>query len=87
MNGGRPLTESKKTRDGELQRIDALTCAGFPKAFLTPLTALHNGRDDFLDACAALWTAGRIYRGTAKRLPSAEKLERDEHGLDMAIWL
>jgi predicted RNase H-like nuclease len=58
-----------------------------PKAFLTLLSALRSGRDDFLDACAALWTAERIYRGAAERLPSAEKPERDERGLDMAIWL
>jgi predicted RNase H-like nuclease len=86
MNEGRPLTESKKTRGGERQRIGALKHAGFPKALLTPLNSLHSGRDDFLDACAALWTAERIYRGAAKRLPSAEKPECDEHSLDMAIW-
>ena len=84
MNGGGPLIESKKTRDGERQRIGALTRSGFPKAFLIPLTALRSGRDDFLDACAALWTAERIYRGIAKRLP--DEPERDERGLDMAIW-
>jgi predicted RNase H-like nuclease len=84
MNGGRPLTENKKTRDGQHQRIGTLTRSGFPKAFLASLTTLSTGRDDFLDACAALWTAERIYRGIAKRLP--DESERDARGLDMAIW-
>jgi predicted RNase H-like nuclease len=86
MNGGRPLTHSKKTPVGERQRIKALRENGFPASFLVRLSTLRSGRDDFLDACAALWTAERIYRGVAKRLPRAEKLERDKHGLDMAIW-
>jgi predicted RNase H-like nuclease len=84
MNAGRPLTENKETPDGERQRIGALKRSGFPEAFLAPLTALRSGRDDFLDACAALWTADRIYRGIARRLP--DKTERDERGLDIAIW-
>jgi predicted RNase H-like nuclease len=78
---------SKKTPDGERQRIGALKSVGFPGAFLATLKKLRSARDDFLDACAALWTAARIYNGVAKRLPNAEKLERDEHGLDMAIWI
>src|SRR4029079_5896028 len=86
MNAGQPLIHSKKTADGQRQRVSALKHAGFPKAFMTPLDSLRSGRDDFLDACAALWTAERIYRGIAKRLPSAEKPEHDERGLDMAIW-
>lgn len=44
----------------------------------------YTGRDDFLDACAALWTAGRTYRGIAKRIPDFP--ECDSRGLDMAIW-
>jgi predicted RNase H-like nuclease len=87
MNGGRPLKYRKKSSDGQHERVSALRHGGLPKTFLTPLSTLRSGRDDFLDACAALWTAERIYRGTAKRFPSADKLERNEHGLDMAIWL
>jgi hypothetical protein len=34
-----------------------------------------------------LWTADRIYRGIAKRIPHAEEAEFDGRGLDMAIWL
>jgi predicted RNase H-like nuclease len=87
MNGGEPLIQRKKTPDGERQRVSALKRGGFPESFLSPLRTLRSGRDDFLDACAALWTAERIYRGTtAKRIPSAGESEHDERGLDMAIW-
>ena len=72
MNGGRPLRYRKKTSDGQHERVNALKHGGFPKAFMTPLDSPRSGRDDFLDACAALWTAERIYRGIAKRLPSVD---------------
>lgn len=84
---GQPLILSKKTLGGQRQRVSALRQGGFPETFLNPLSTLRSGRDDFLDACAALWTAERIYRSIAKRIPSAEKPEHDERGLDMAIWL
>ena len=86
MNAGRPLNHRKKSPDGQCERVSALKHGGLPKAFLTPLNTLRSGRDDFLDACAALWTAERIHRGTAKRIPSAGESEHDERGLDMAIW-
>ena len=86
MNGGRPSMYKKKSSDGRHERVSALRHGGLPEAFLTPLSTIRSGRDDFLDACAALWTAERIYRGTAKRIPSTDKPERDERGLDMAIW-
>jgi predicted RNase H-like nuclease len=84
MNGEQPLTHHKKTTEGERQRIEVLMTISFPEPFLAKLGTLRGGRDDFLDACAALWTAQRIYRGIAKRLP--DKSERDQRGLDMAIW-
>jgi predicted RNase H-like nuclease len=86
MNGGQPLTHNKKTPVGERQRIKALKDNGFPGLFLNVLKTLRSGRDDFLDACAALWTAERIYRGIATRIPQAEQAEFDGRGLDMAIW-
>lgn len=87
MNGGHPVIQSKKTLDGERRRVSALTHAGFRETFLAPLSTLRSGRDDFLDACAGLWTADRIYRGIAKRIPHTEEAEFDLRGLDMAIWL
>jgi predicted RNase H-like nuclease len=82
---GLPLDYGKKTRAGERERIAALIAQGFPESLATTLPAgLRAGRDDFFDGCAALWTAERIYRGTAKRIPALS--ERDARGLDMAIW-
>ena len=86
MNGGQPLIQSKKTPDGERQRVSALKHGGFPETFLSPLSTLRSGRDDFLDACAALWTAQRIYVKRAKRIPNDGEQEYDARGLDMAIW-
>jgi predicted RNase H-like nuclease len=86
MNGGQPLTRSKKSPDAEHQRIKALRGNGFPESFLAALETLRSGRDDFLDACAALWTAQRIYRSVAKRIPKADEPEHDGRGIDMAIW-
>jgi len=82
---GRALVYGKKSSAGKRERIAALVGQGFPKSFVqTVPTGLRVGLDDFLDSCAALWTAERIYRGTAKRIPTI--IERDHHGLDMALW-
>jgi predicted RNase H-like nuclease len=81
---GRPLDHGKKTVLGEHERVTALIGVGFPETFLRETPGPRVGRDDFLDACAALWTAGRIYRGIAKRIPDFP--ECDSRGLDMAIW-
>jgi predicted RNase H-like nuclease len=51
---------------------------------------MHRGRalgakvDDVLDACVAAWTAERIARDEAKRLPCDPP--RDARGLRMEIW-
>jgi predicted RNase H-like nuclease len=82
---GRFLEFSKKTREGERERVAALIAGGFPTSYVTTVPSmLRVGRDDFLDACAALWTAERIYRGIAKRIPAI--IEYDTRGLDMAMW-
>jgi predicted RNase H-like nuclease len=82
---GRPLEHGKKTNLGEQEPVAALVVAGFAEKKVkdTP-TALRAGRTDFLDACAALWTAERILRGKAKRVPLLQ--EFDTRGLDMAMW-
>jgi predicted RNase H-like nuclease len=83
---GRPLDYSKKNCEGERERIAALIAGGFPEQFVrTVPEGLRAGRDDFLDACAALWTARRIYEGTAKHIPDI--IERDARGLAMAMWV
>ena len=82
---GRPLDYGKKTAAGERERTDALIAEGVPGHFVRTVSpGLAVRRDDFLDACAALWTAERIYRGVAKRIPAM--IERDSRGLDMAMW-
>ena len=85
MNDGAPMPFGKKSTDGEHARQTTLIHAGFPRQFIEGMAApLRVGRDDFLDACAAAWTARRIVSGNAKRLPATQKL--DERGLDQAIW-
>ena len=82
---GRTLDFGKKTPEGERERLEALIAQGFPESFMVAkLAGMRSGRDDFLDARAALWTATRIYLGTAQRIPVTA--ERDSRGLDMAIW-
>lgn len=41
-------------------------------------------RLDVLDACACLWTAGRLANGSAKKVPTG-KIQRDSRGLPMRI--
>lgn len=85
MNGRSPLPAGKKTLEGMLGRMDALEAQGFPSAFVRHLPAgLRVGRDDFLDACAALWTARRVKAAQAERLPTS--IDLDARGLDQAIW-
>jgi len=85
MNGGVPMSFSKSNGAGENERISALNQAGVPHDFVTEqLATLKSHRDDFIDACAAAWTAKRIFEARAERLP--RDVTRDSRGLDMAIW-
>jgi len=85
INDRAPMRFGKKSPEGEHGRKDALVASGFPREFVQQLPAnLRVGRDDFLDACAALWTARRIATGEAMRLPDV--VDHDERGLDQAIW-
>jgi predicted RNase H-like nuclease len=85
MNGRQPMRHAKKTGAGENDRIAALVQSGVSKTFLDKmLGVLRGGRDDFIDACAAAWTARRVFEGAAERLPN--KVVRDGRGLDMAMW-
>ncbi len=82
---GAPCEHSKKTQEGETERIDALKTVGFAADFLktetfTPLAAT---RDDFVDACACAWSAQRILFNAAEVLP--KEPARDANGLEMAI--
>ena len=71
MNGRCPMAFHKSLPGGESERIAALARNGVPGGFIEQhLRKLRSGRDDFLDACAAAWTALRIRRGTAGRFPA-----------------
>jgi predicted RNase H-like nuclease len=81
---GKSLSYSKKTEQGERERVDALA-KYFPISFVSNFPTKQGiSRDDYLDALAALWTAERICQGTAKRIP--DNVECDPRGLDMAMW-
>jgi predicted RNase H-like nuclease len=84
MNERRSMAHGKKTPAGQNDRKAALCRCGVPATFLDKVNNLRSGRDDFLDACAAAWTARRILGGVAERLPGI--LQRDSRGLDMAMW-
>lgn len=90
MNDETPLDQPKKVKSrpygpGLELRRRLLASQGFDPAFLdgpypsTPLASI----DDFLDACAAAWTAARLVTGTAQRLPAEPPV--DARGLRMEI--
>src|SRR5262245_48170184 len=84
--GGHPLCHAKKRAAGRRERL-ALVARELGAGAFAALRARHPrgdvADDDLLDACAALWTAERILRGEAGRLPAAPP--RDAHGLRMEI--
>jgi predicted RNase H-like nuclease len=90
MNRRQVLREPKK-RGGRLHgpgldlRRALLMAQGFSENFLSGATSQRGGAgaDDFLDACACAWTAARIFRGEAIRLPEVPPL--DAKGLRMEI--
>lgn len=85
MNEGVPPEEGKKTESGRRQRLTLLQrcLSGSAPAVARPRPR-GSAADDLLDALAVLWTAERIVRGEAMRLP--QEAERDERGLRMEIW-
>lgn len=90
MNGEQALDEPKKVKSrpyepGLALRRRLLAEGGFPATFLaeTHFRASAAGPDDFLDACACAWTAGRILAGTARTFPETPPL--DARGLRQEI--
>lgn len=90
MNGRQPLDEAKKVKSrpsepGLALRRRLLAAQGFAVGFLssTPFRPSAAGADDFLDACACAWTAGRILRGDALTFPEVPPL--DAKGLRQEI--
>ena len=89
--GGRPMPRSKKTATGRRDR-GRLVRRVFGRAFNDPVRlrlehgAGNLGLDDVLDAYALAYVADCIRRGTARRLPSLGRPQRDGRGLRMEIW-
>ena len=86
LKGGAGVQQPKRSAGGRALRQRLLRRAGFrgPTKALKAFRAKDVQPDDLLDACALLWSAARIARGEATRLPA--RPERDETGLAMEIW-
>lgn len=82
--GGHPMRNGKKTEAGYLERERLLL--GFREIVqeLERRRPSKLKKDDILDACAACWTANRIYQNTAVRIPTDPPL--DSKGLRMEMW-
>jgi predicted RNase H-like nuclease len=90
---GHPLQESKKTVAGRearlqvLEHIPSLFFHGIRTAYEHVLRTCKRADvapDDVLDAYVLLWTALRIWRAQACRVPSVPPV--DARGLRMEIW-
>ena len=85
VNGGRAFIESKKSKAGLKQRIQALS--RLYGAQVTELVEAHRSslvaRDDIVDAMVATWTAERVLKKREERLPG--KPVRDGRRLRMEI--
>jgi predicted RNase H-like nuclease len=81
---GAPLTDSKSTWAGVAKRRQLLAAEGIELAGDLGLTGKQVGVDDVLDAAAVAWTARRMARGIARRLPAEP--ERFSDQVDCAIW-
>jgi len=94
MNDSQAMRWPKKRRkhpdghsgSGLIERRQLLLQNGYGEDFLATRLGLTRDclPDDFMDACAAAWTAERIVNRRGVRFPSTSDF--DELGLDMAIW-
>jgi len=87
LNSEKPMAFSKRSEPGATERRRLLEEAFGRQAVASVLTNPSRRLakdDDVLDALVALWTARRIARGEARRLPEAR--ETDSVGFPMAIW-
>lgn len=75
-----PARHSKKTWAGMVERRDALAAAGL-EVDAVSTDAGRAAVDDVLDAVAAAWTAARIARGDAERVPADRAVPDSE-----CIW-
>ncbi len=82
LNGQNPLSGYKRTPEGEFQRLEILSQV-FADDLASIASPLGAARDDFLDACAAAWSAARFATGKAETLPREPCT--DSRGLLMRI--
>jgi predicted RNase H-like nuclease len=82
LAGGRAMAHRKKSLAGRQERLEVLATV-----FVDDLASLPPppgaAPDDLLDACAVAWTAMRLARGRAVRLPAEPEV--DIRGLRMEI--
>jgi predicted RNase H-like nuclease len=81
---GAPLTDSKSTWSGAVQRSRLLAAAGIEVAGDLGLSGRQAGVDDVLDAAAVAWTVARFARGAARCVPDPP--EQFSDGVACAIW-
>ncbi|MCJ7498779.1 DUF429 domain-containing protein [bacterium] len=85
LAGLSPARAGKKKAEGRKERVALLNQYFFQvEEGLGRFPASRATADDVLDAYACAWTAMRLFRGEAGYLP--DDPERDEKGLQMAIW-
>lgn len=85
MNLGCPLPQSKHDDGGRNRRRDLLSSNGYGQLVDAARSdASRPVEEDVLDACVACWTAERILRGVATRIP--EQPVYDSRGLSMEMW-
>jgi predicted RNase H-like nuclease len=78
---GRPLRNSKRSWNGQMERRLLLASAGIELP--DELTAGHTAADDVLDAAIVAWSAARKERGEAATLPVDPPVQ---DGRPVAIW-
>lgn len=82
LNDSKPMAYKKKRVVGRIERLEALS-RWFSDDLANIAAPPGAARDDFLDACAAAWTAARVAREEAERLPQEPPL--NARGLRMEI--
>ncbi len=82
MNGGAPMHHTKRTPEGQAERVAVLESGlGVEVAPLVSRPPAGAARGDVLDALALAWTARRALAGTCLRLGG----ESDARGLRMEV--
>ena len=79
MNGDDPVRAPKRSATGARERRALLQRAGV----VVPERPAGAALDDLLDACALAWSARRVARGAARRLP--HRPAHDARGLRMEL--